>query len=39
MNPGFLCTGQMANRVYGTMWESGLLIVGPAAQGGGSVMV
>lgn len=29
----------MANRVYGIMWERGLLIVGPAAQGGGLVVV
>jgi hypothetical protein len=26
MNPGFNCTGQMANSEYGVMWASGLLM-------------
>ncbi len=26
MNPGFHCTGQMADSVYGVMWVSGLLM-------------
>ncbi len=25
MNPGFYCTGQMADSVYGVVWVSGLL--------------
>ncbi len=25
MNPGFHCTGQMADSVYGVVWVSGLL--------------
>ncbi len=29
MNPGFHCTGQMADSVYGVMWVSGLLTSGP----------
>ncbi len=27
MNPGFHCTGQMAESVYGVVWVSGLLII------------
>ncbi len=26
MNPGFHCTGQMADSVYGVIWVSGLLM-------------
>ncbi|KAL0172523.1 hypothetical protein M9458_032834, partial [Cirrhinus mrigala] len=26
MNPGFHCTGQMADSVYGVVWVSGLLM-------------
>ncbi len=26
LNPGFHCTGQMADSVYGVMWVSGLLM-------------
>ncbi len=26
MNPGFPCTGQMADSVYGVVWVSGLLM-------------
>ncbi len=26
MNPDFLCTGQMADRVYSIVWVSGLLM-------------
>ncbi len=26
MNPGFHCTGQMADSVYGVVWVSGLLL-------------
>ncbi len=26
MNPGFLCTGQMADSLYGVVWVSGLLM-------------
>ncbi len=26
MNPGFQCTGQMADTVYGVVWVSGLLM-------------
>ncbi len=26
MNPGFHCTGQMADSMYGVVWVSGLLI-------------
>ncbi len=26
MNPGFHCTGQMADSVYGILWVSGLLM-------------
>ncbi len=26
MNPGFHCTGQMADNLYGIVWESGLLM-------------
>ncbi|KAL0154167.1 hypothetical protein M9458_050525 [Cirrhinus mrigala] len=26
MNPGFHCTGQMADRVYGVVWVNGLLM-------------
>ncbi len=26
MNPGFHCTGQMADSLYGIVWESGLLM-------------
>ncbi len=26
MNPGFHCTGQMADSMYGVMWVSGLLM-------------
>ncbi len=26
MNPGFHCTGQMADSVYGDVWVSGLLM-------------
>ncbi len=27
MNPGFHCTGQMADSVYGVVWVSGLLMI------------
>ncbi len=26
INPGFHCTGQMADSVHGVVWESGLLM-------------
>ncbi len=26
MNPGFHCTGQMADSVYGVVWVSGLMM-------------
>ncbi len=41
MNPGFHCTGQMADSVYGVVWVSGLLIyiVDRVAHGGSGVMV
>ncbi len=29
LNPGFYCTGQMADSVYGVVWVSGLLIEWP----------
>ncbi len=41
-NPGFHCTGQMADSMYGVMWVSGLLdvnVVDGVAHGGGGVMV
>ncbi len=40
MNPGFHCTGQMADSVYGVVWVSSLLnVVDRVAHGGGGVMV
>ncbi len=27
MNPGFHCTGQMEDSMYGVMWVSGLLMI------------
>ncbi len=27
VNPGFLCTGQIADSVYGVVWVSGLLML------------
>ncbi len=41
MNPGFHCTGQMADSVYGVVWVSGLLMSTLASSGhvGGGVMV
>ncbi len=42
MNPGFHCTGQMADSVYGVVWVSGFAevnVVDRMAHGGGVVMV
>ncbi len=43
MNPGFHCTGQMADSVYGVVWVSGLLLstlwIEWPMVGGGGVMV
>ncbi len=41
MNPGFHCTGQMADNVYDVVWVSGLLMSTLASSGhvGGGVMV
>ncbi len=41
MNPGFHCTGQMADSVYGVVWVSGLLksTLWIEWHGGGGVMV
>ncbi len=40
MNPGFHCTGQKADSMYGVVWMIGLLnVVDLVAYGGGGVMV
>ncbi len=42
MNPGFHCTGQMADSVYGVVWVSGFAVVnrcGSCGPCGGGVMV
>ncbi len=42
MNPGFHCTGQMADSLYGVVWVSGFTdvnVVDRVAHGGGGVMV
>ncbi len=41
MNPGFHCTGEMADSVYGVVWVTGLLMstLSRVANGGSGVMV